>query len=153
MLDQSAVDAAMDRALDLARVAAENNEVPVGAVLLGPDGETVAEAHNRTVTDCDPTAHAELLAIRTAAAPRGDWRLNDHTLVVTLEPCAMCAGASVWARLGHLVYGAAAPKAGAAWSLYNIPQDPRLNHRIELTAGLRADESAELLRSFFAARR
>lgn len=147
------VEEAMVRALDLARTAGEQGEVPVGAVVVDASGEIVAGEFNRTVQDSDPTAHAEILAIRRAAARHGDWRLDGHMLVVTLEPCPMCAGAAVWARLDHLVYGAPDPKAGAAWSLYNIPQDPRLNHRIELTAGVMADESAQLLRSFFQARR
>lgn len=147
------VEEAMVRALDLARTAGEQGEVPVGAVVVDASGEILAGEFNRTVQDSDPTAHAEILAIRRAAARHGDWRLDGHMLVVTLEPCPMCAGAAVWARLDHLVYGAPDPKAGAAWSLYNIPQDPRLNHRIELTAGVMADESAQLLRSFFQARR
>ncbi len=147
------VEEAMVRALDLARTAGEQGEVPVGAVVVDASGEIVAGEFNRTVQDSDPTAHAEILAIRRTAARHGDWRLDGHMLVVTLEPCPMCAGAAVWARLDHLVYGAPDPKAGAAWSLYNIPQDPRLNHRIELTAGVMADESAQLLRSFFQARR
>ncbi len=139
--------------MELAAAASEVGEVPVGAVLLDAGGDVVAEDFNRTIQSSDPTAHAEVLVLRSAARALGDWRLTGHTLVVTLEPCAMCAGASVWARLDHIVYGAADLKAGAAWSLYNIPQDPRLNHRIELTAGVMAEEAAALLQRFFQARR
>jgi len=144
---------AMQLALSEAARAPEHRDVPVGAVIIGPDGTVVASDHNRTVERHDPTAHAELLAIRSAAKTLGDWRLTGHTLVVTLEPCPMCAGAAVWARLDRIVYGAADPKAGAAWSLYNIPQDARLNHRCELEAGVMADESARLLTHFFSSRR
>ena len=143
----------MQLALDQARVAPEHDDVPVGAVLIGPDGDFVAADHNRREQLADPTAHAEILVIRAAARLRGDWRLEGHTLYVTLEPCAMCAGAAVAARLETIVYGAADPKAGAAWSLYNIPQDARLNHRCQLRHGVMADESAALLTEFFAARR
>ncbi len=153
MMNSDRISGAMERALGLAEQAAEAGEVPIGAVLLDAGGEIAAEDFNRTVQLSDPTAHAEILALRKTARALGDWRLTDHTLVVTLEPCPMCAGAAVWARIGHIAYGAADPKAGAAWSLYNIPQDPRLNHRVELTAGVMADASAELLRSFFQARR
>lgn len=146
-------DEAMNQALAEARRAVAHDDVPVGAVLLGPDGEVVAADHNRREELSDPTAHAELLVLSAAARAAGDWRLGGHTLVVTLEPCAMCAMACVWARLDRVVYGAADPKAGAAWSLYNIPQDARLNHRCELEAGLRADECAGLLEDFFAKRR
>ncbi len=108
---------------------------------------------NRREELSDPTAHAEMLVISRRARELGDWRLIGHTLVVTLEPCAMCAGAAVWARLERIVYGAPDPKAGAAWSLYNIPQDRRLNHRVELTEGVLAEESETLLRDFFSLRR
>ncbi|HZD22021.1 MAG TPA: nucleoside deaminase, partial [Acidimicrobiia bacterium] len=101
----------------------------------------------------DPTAHAEILVLSARAREIGDWRLNGHTLVVTLELCPMCAGAAVWARLDRIVYGAADPKAGAAWSLYNIPQDRRLNHRMELVEGVLAEESSHLLESFFGTKR
>jgi len=144
---------AMQLALSEASRARDHGDVPVGAVIIGPDGEVIASEHNRTVERSDPTAHAEILAIRAAAETLGDWRLNGHTLVVTLEPCPMCAGASVSARLERIVYGASDPKAGAAWSLYNIPQDERLNHRCELVAGVMADESADLLTDFFSSRR
>jgi len=144
---------AMQLALSEAVRAPEHGDVPVGAVIIGPDGAVVASDHNRTVERSDPTAHAEMLVIRAAAEAHGDWRLNGHTLVVTLEPCPMCAGAAVWARLDRIVYGAADPKGGAAWSLYNIPQDARLNHRCDLVAGVMADEAAELLTDFFSSRR
>lgn len=143
----------MDLALDEARAALAHGDVPVGAVIVDGSGAVVASAHNRREVDRDPTAHAEVLAISIAARASGDWRLAGHTLFVTLEPCPMCAGAAVWARLDRVVYGAADPKAGAAWSLYNIPQDARLNHRCELTAGVRVEESSALLTSFFADRR
>ncbi len=144
---------AMDAALVEARAAIEHGDVPVGAVVLDGGGSIVATAHNRKEELGDPTAHAEMLAIRQAAQVVGGWRLDGHTLVVTLEPCAMCAMAAVWARLDGIVYGAADQKAGAAWSLFNIPQDERLNHRCELTAGVRESESTALLEEFFANRR
>jgi tRNA(adenine34) deaminase len=143
----------MRTALEAAAHAGRAGEVPVGAVLLDRAGETVAVDHNRREELTDPTAHAELLVLSRRARELGDWRLDGHTLVVTLEPCPMCAGAAVWARLDRIVYGAADPKAGAAWSLYNIPQDRRLNHRIELVDGVLAAESGRLLEEFFAARR
>ena len=142
----------MARALELARAGALRGEVPVGAVIVR-DGEVIAEAHNRTVEDRDPTAHAETVAIRSAARRLGDWRLEGCTLYTTLEPCALCAGAAVLARVPRLVFGAADPKAGMAGSLENLVQDPRLNHRVELRGGVLAEESAELLRDFFRARR
>ncbi len=146
-------DRAMKRALALAATAAEAREVPVGAVLIDEGGEVVAEAHNRVEELGDATAHAEMLVLSEAAQARGEWRLAGLTLVVTLEPCAMCAMAAVWSRIDRIVYGAADLKAGAAWSLYNIPQDPRLNHTIELEAGLMAEESTQLLEKFFGDRR
>ena len=139
----------MHQALVLAREAGDHGDVPVGAVVLGPDGELVASDRNRREELRDPTAHAELLVLSSAARSIGDWRLNGHTLVVTLEPCPMCAGAAVWARVDRIVYGAADPKAGAAWSLYNIPQDRRLNHRIDLVEGVEAEASRRLLEDFF----
>ena len=144
---------AMDRALTEARKAPLHDDVPVGAVLLDPSGNVVASDHNRREETHDPTAHAEMLVLTQRARDIGDWRLTGHTLVVTLEPCAMCAGAIVLARIARLVYAAYDPKAGAAWSLYNIPQDARLNHRVEMSGGLAATESAELLQEFFAGRR
>jgi len=138
----------MRRALELAKVAASTEEVPVGAVLVrGP--EVLAEAHNRTVVDTDSTSHAELLTIRSASIDQGDWRLLGTTLYVTLEPCAMCAGAIVLSRIPRVVYAASDPRAGMAGSLGNLLQEPRLNHRCEVMSGLLAEESAEILRAFF----
>ena len=142
----------MRLALDEAAAAPGHGDVPIGAVLVDPDGEVIASDHNRRELLSDATAHAEMLALR-AVTGDGDWRLVDHTLVVTLEPCPMCAGAAQQARIGRIVYGAADPKAGACWSLYNIPQDARLNHRVELTAGVLEDECSEVLRSFFTEKR
>jgi tRNA(adenine34) deaminase len=129
------------------------SEVPVGAVVLGPGGDVLARAHNQRESQADPTAHAEILAIRAAARALRSWRLEGCTLVVTLEPCPMCAGAVVAARIGRVVYGAADPKAGAAGSLWDIPRDGRLNHRADVIGGVLAEESAALLREFFARRR
>ena len=144
---------AMLAALAEAHLAPAHGDVPVGAVLLGSEGAIVAADHNRREELSDPTAHAEMLVLSAAARTLGDWRLTGHTLVVTLEPCAMCAMAAVWARVDRIVYGAADLKAGGAWSLYNIPQDARLNHRCELTPGVLADEASAMLTSFFAERR
>jgi tRNA(adenine34) deaminase len=139
----------MGLALDQARLALDRGEVPVGSVLVDENGSQVAADHNRREELADPTAHAEILVMSAAARAAGDWRLTGHTLYVTLEPCPMCAGAAVAARLGALVYGAADPKAGAAWSLYNIPQDVRLNHRTEMRQGILAKETGEILSGFF----
>jgi tRNA(adenine34) deaminase len=144
---------AMAVALEEARRAVGHGDVPIGAVILDPTGEVVASEHNRREELGDATAHAEILAISARSRALGDWRLAGHTLVVTLEPCAMCAMAAVWARLDRVVYGAADPKAGGAWSLYNIPQDERLNHRVELVSGVREQECAVLLTGFFDERR
>jgi tRNA(adenine34) deaminase len=146
-------EAAMRMALAEAERATAHGDVPVGAVLIDPQGTVVAADHNRREETADPTAHAEMLVLRAGAVRRGDWRLNGHSLVVTLEPCAMCAMAAVWARVDRIVYGAPDFKAGAAWSLFNIPQDARLNHRCELVSGVLADEAAALLAKFFAGRR
>jgi tRNA(adenine34) deaminase len=143
----------MRLALDAASEALPAGDVPVGAVLLGEDGAVVGTDHNRREELADPTAHAEMLVMSARARELGDWRLDGHTLVVTLEPCVMCAGAAVLARLDRIVYGAADLKAGAAWSLYNIPQDRRLNHRVDLVDGVLADECSALLTRFFASRR
>ena len=129
-----------------------HNDVPVGAIALVA-GQVVARRHNERELQQDPTAHAEVLALRDAAAAVGSWRLSDVTLVVTLEPCAMCAGALVSARVARLVFGAADPKAGACGSLYNLCADPRLNHELPITAGVLADRSAALLGAFFSTRR
>ncbi len=142
----------MRRALEQVRAAERAGEVPVGAVLVVGD-KLVAEAHNRPRTDRDPTAHAEILALRAAAGRLGHWWLDGATLYVTLEPCAMCAGAIVLARIDRLVYGAADPKAGMAGSLACLPQDPRLNHHVRITAGVLAEEAGGILRDFFRARR
>ncbi len=146
------VDEGMTEALALARAAAADGEVPVGAVALH-DGLVVGRGANRRESARDPTAHAELLAIQEAARTLGRWRLTGVTLVVTLEPCAMCAGAMVLARIERLVYGAADPKAGAAGSLMNLCADARLNHRLEVIPGLRAAECGAVLQEFFRARR
>ena len=143
----------MRAALEAAEEAAGTGDVPVGAVLLDESQEVVAVDRNRREELRDPTAHAEMLVLSARAREIGDWRLTGHTLVVTLEPCPMCAGAAVWARLDRIVYGAADPKAGAAWSLYNIPQDRRLNHRIDLVEGVLANECSRLLESFFSDKR
>jgi tRNA(adenine34) deaminase len=142
----------MSRALSQARAAAACAEVPVGAVIVR-SGQILGEGHNRTITDADPTAHAEVVAIRQAADAVGDWRLIDCTLYVTLEPCAMCAGAIVLARVPRVVYGARDPKAGMVDSLGNLLRDARLNHRCDVAAGVLAEESSELLKSFFRERR
>ena len=146
-------DAAMEIALDEARAALDHGDVPVGAVLLDGEGKVVATDHNRREERGDATAHAEMLVISERSRDLGNWRLTGHTLVITLEPCAMCAMAAVWARIDRIVYGAADLKAGAAWSLFNIPQDERLNHTIELTRGVLEADCRALLESFFSQRR
>jgi len=143
---------AMGLALEEARAALDHGDVPVGAVAL-VGGQVVARRHNEREKTADPTAHAEVLALRDAAAERGSRRLDDLTLVVTLEPCPMCAGALVAARVQRLVFGAADDKAGACGSLYNLCADPRLNHEVEVVPGVRADDAAMLLSDFFAAKR
>ena len=146
------LEAAMELALDEAALAVTHDDVPVGAVVLR-DGEVIAQRHNERERTGDPTAHAELLALRDAAEVVGSWRLDGTTLVVTLEPCPMCAGALVAARVDQVVFGAADPKAGACGSLYNLAVDPRLNHEVEVVSGVRADEAAMLLTGFFEERR
>jgi tRNA(adenine34) deaminase len=146
------LDAAMGLALDEAAVAVTHDDVPVGALVLR-DGEVIAQRHNERELTGDPTAHAEVLALRDAAEVVGSWRLEGTTLVVTIEPCPMCAGAAVGARVDRIVFGAADPKAGACGSLYNLAADPRLNHEAEVIAGIRADEAARLLTDFFGERR
>jgi tRNA(adenine34) deaminase len=140
----------MEVALAEARAGAAAGEVPVGAAVVSPEGELLARAHNTRESEGDPLGHAELVAIRAAARAVGGWRLSGATLVVTLEPCAMCAGALVLARLARLVYGAADPKAGFCGTLGDLVRDPRLNHRLEVTSGVLAEESAALLKGFFA---
>jgi tRNA(adenine34) deaminase len=143
---------AMDLALDEAKKAGDGGDVPVGAVVVA-GGEAIAAAGNRREATGDPTAHAEILALRDAAAALGTWRLADTTLYVTLEPCPMCAGALVAARVGRLVFGCPDPKAGACGSLYNLCADPRLNHELEVVAGVREAEASGLLSGWFAERR
>jgi tRNA(adenine34) deaminase len=144
--------ALMAIALEEAVAALEHDDVPIGAVVVR-GGEVVSRRHNERERAGDPTAHAEVLALRDAAAALGGWRLGGATLYVTLEPCPMCAGALVAARVDRVVFGAADPKAGACGSLYNLCVDPRLNHEVEVRAGVLADEAAELLGRFFAKRR
>ena len=143
---------AMTLALAEARAALAHGDVPIGAVAL-LDGEVIAQRHNERELTGDPTAHAELLALRDAAAHLGRWRLDDVTLVVSLEPCAMCAGALVNSRVARVVFGAPDMKAGAVGSLYNLCVDPRLNHEVEVRQGVLADQAAALLRNFFSDRR
>jgi tRNA(adenine34) deaminase len=143
----------MRLALEQARAAAAAGDVPVGAVVVDEAGTVIGRGHNERESAGDPTAHAEVLAIRAAAADRGSWRLEGCTLVVTLEPCTMCAGASVLARLRRVVYGAVDPKAGAVGSLWDVVRDRRLNHRPEVVAGVLAGECQELLRGWFERKR
>ena len=145
--------AAIGAALDVARAAAALGEVPVGAVVLSASGDVVASAHNEREALSDPTAHAEILALRRAGEALGSWQLVGCTLAVTLEPCTMCAGAVVLARVSRLVFGAWDPKAGAVGSLWDVVRDRRLNHRPEVVAGVRDADCSALLADFFAARR
>jgi len=144
---------AMTQALDVARRAATWGDGPIGAVILGANGEVLSEAGNERERTGDPTAHAEVLAIRRAAEARDGWRLGDCTLVGTLEPCTMCAGTIVAARIPRVVFGAFDPKAGAVSSLFDVMRDPRLPHRPKVVAGVMAEESSALLREFFDGRR
>jgi tRNA(adenine34) deaminase len=143
----------MRLALEQAAAAGARGEVPVGAVVLGPLGEVLAAAGNDRESTADPTAHAEVLALRQAARRRGQWRLTGCTLVVTLEPCTMCAGAAVQSRIDRIVYGAVDDKAGAVGSLWDVVRDRRLNHRPEVVMGVLAEESSAALKKFFATRR
>ena len=143
---------AMQAALAEARLAAEAGEVPIGAVVVR-EGAIIARGQNRVLRDMDPTAHAEIVALRAAATALGNYRLAGCTLYVTLEPCAMCAGAMIHARIDRLVYAAADPKAGACGSVLAVLNHPQLNHKIQVEQGIAADESAELLRNFFRERR
>ncbi len=143
----------MGRALQEARHALDAGEVPVGAVLVGEDGNILAHAHNFPISLNDPTAHAEILALRQAAEILGNYRLPGVTLYVTMEPCLMCTGALIYARIKRLVFGAPDPKAGACVSLYRIPEDVRLNHRLEVTGHVREAECRELVQEFFRERR
>ncbi len=140
---------AMGAALDEARAALAAGDVPVGAVVLDDAGTAIGVGRNVREAVADPTGHAEIVALRAAAAARGEWRLDGCTLVVTLEPCTMCAGAAVLARVGRVVFGAFDTKAGAVGSLWDVVRDRRLNHRPEVVSGVLAEESAELLRDFF----
>jgi tRNA(adenine34) deaminase len=146
-------DVWMRAALREAEKGADEGEVPIGAVVVSPEGNILARAHNRSVTANDPTAHAEILALRRAARKIGNYRLTGCRLVVTLEPCPMCAGAAVLARVAEIIYGAPDPKGGAVSTLYRIASDVRLNHRAIVTPGVLAGESAALLTSFFRSRR
>lgn len=149
----TADSSAMGRALELAVEAAAADEIPVGAVVLDRAGRIVGEGRNDREQTHDPTGHAEVLALRRAAASLGSWNLEGHTLVVTLEPCLMCAGAILQARIARVVFGAWDDKAGAAGSMYDVLRDRRLPYRAEVVGGVQADASAELLRAFFTARR
>jgi tRNA(adenine34) deaminase len=142
----------MNEALHEARAAVEHDDVPIGAVVVHR-GQVIGRGHNERERAEDPTAHAEILALRQAAAALGSWRVLESTLYVTLEPCAMCAGAIVLSRIPRVVYGCTDPKAGAAGSVLDVLAEPRLNHRPEVVGGVLADDCAELLRSFFRARR
>jgi tRNA(adenine34) deaminase len=142
----------MEAALAEARAAGQRGEVPIGAVVV-VDGRIVARAGNRTISDCDPTAHAEIVALRAAARCVGNHRLLDAVAYVTIEPCAMCAGAMIQARIARLVYGADDPKAGAVRSCFSVLDHPQLNHRVDVVPGILGEESAALLKEFFASRR
>ncbi|HOA15934.1 MAG TPA: tRNA adenosine(34) deaminase TadA [Bacillota bacterium] len=139
-------------AIEEAKIALQEGEIPVGACVV-QDGEVIAKSHNMRESYSDPTAHAEMLAIREASMRLGRWRLSDCTLYVTLEPCAMCAGAVIQARVGKLVFGAFDEKAGAVGSLYDIPRDFRLNHFVEVVAGIMSEETSELMKGFFTGKR
>ena len=146
-------EAAVAAALDVARSALTLDEVPIGALVFGPDGAVLSSSYNERITDSDPTAHAEVLALRRAGAVVGSWNLTGCTLAVTLEPCTMCAGAVVLSRVSRLVFGAWDPKAGAVGSLWDVVRDQRLNHRPEVVGGVLAEECGALLEGFFAAKR
>ena len=144
----------MRHALDLAqRAQHENDEIPVGAVVVSAEGELLGEGWNRNITESDPTAHAEVVAMRSAGAKVGNYRLLDTTLYVTLEPCAMCAMAMIHARVGRVVFGASDPKTGAAGSVFDLLADPRHNHRIEVRGGVLAEEASQRLTNYFRAKR
>jgi tRNA(adenine34) deaminase len=143
----------MRLAIDEAQAAQVTGDVPIGAVVVGPAGDVIGRGRNAREAEGDPTAHAEILALRAASAAVGSWRLDGCTLVVTLEPCAMCAGAAVLARVARLVYGTADPKGGAVGSLWDLVRDRRLNHRPEVVSDVLADECAAILREFFDAQR
>jgi tRNA(adenine34) deaminase len=140
---------AMRKALELAAKASQQGDVPVGAIVLDPQGEVVGRGFNNRELDSDPMSHAEVVALREAATATGSWRLDDHTLVVTLEPCTMCAGAAVQSRVGRIVFGAFDEKAGAVGSLWDVVRDRRLPHRPEVVSGVLADECGAILSEFF----
>ena len=142
----------MQQALAEAREAAASGEVPIGAVVVH-EGRIIARAGNRTIRDCDPTGHAEIVALREAARVLGNYRLGDTTLYVTIEPCSMCAGAMIQARVARLVYGADEPRGGAVQSCFQVLAHPEVNHRVQVTAGLLSGECAEVMKAFFAVRR
>ena len=142
----------MEQALEEARVSAAAGEVPIGALLVR-EGQIIARSGNRTIRDCDPTAHAEMVVLREGSRKLGNYRLAGTTLYVTVEPCSMCAGGMIQARVPRLVYGCDDPKGGAVRSCFEMLHHPRLNHRVEVTAGILANECAAILQSFFAARR
>jgi len=139
----------MRQAIDVARDAGASDDVPIGALVVDSEGSVLSAGHNRREADADPTAHAEIVAMRNATRDRGEWRLDGCTLVVTLEPCTMCAGAIVLSRLDRVVFGAYDPKAGAVGSLWDVVRDRRLNHRPEVIGGVLADETGALIREFF----
>ena len=143
----------MRMAVEEARAAQSTGEVPVGAVVVASDGRVIAQAGNRTIRDCDPTAHAEMVALREAAKLVGNYRLSGVTLYVTIEPCAMCAGAMVQARVARLVYGADDPRGGAVRSCFAVLEHPALNHRVEVTSGVLAKECGAAIKAFFTAKR
>lgn len=143
----------MKQALELARQASQHNEIPVGAIVVSPSGEVIGTGFNTREDDHDPMSHAEVVAMRAAAAHYGNWRLDDCTLVVTLEPCTMCAGTAIQARIARIVFGAFDDKAGAVGSLWDVVRDPRLPHRAEVISGVLADECAQVLSDFFKAQR
>lgn len=143
----------MEHALIEATKGFEEGEVPIGAVIAGPDGNIISKAHNQPIALNDPTAHAEILALRKAGEALNNYRLNEATLVVTIEPCLMCIGAAIHSRISTLVFGSFDPKGGAAGSLYNPANDTRLNHQIEIISGIREKECGDLLRDFFRSRR
>jgi tRNA(adenine34) deaminase len=153
-MDPARIDELMTIAIDEARAALEHDDVPIGAVVAHLDtGAVIASRHNERELHADPTAHAEILVLRDAAAALGQWRLDECALIVTLEPCPMCAGAAVNSRIGLIAFGAADPKAGATGSLYNLAADPRLNHEMPVVPGVQAVACGTLLREFFAGRR
>ncbi len=152
-MDHSDYELLMEQALIEAEMGFDEGEVPVGALVTGPEGDIIARAHNQPIRLNDPTAHAEILALRKAGEALKNYRLSEVTLIVTIEPCIMCIGAAIHSRVSTLVFGAFDPKGGAAGSLYNPANDTRLNHRIEIVSGIREKECGDLLKDFFRSRR